>query len=145
MAGTIRRRRQNRSNFRKIAMSRHNVRAKRLRRTMTGAMGRCARVVTISLFFSTSRVTLPVFRSVESTPVFTSHAARREWNGGEERQSTIEILIPDIRRNGAAHCRGHLDAFSRGYTRVHQRIYSNFDLAYLSSMASSFDLAGSSY
>lgn len=42
-AGTIRRRRQNRSNFRKIAMSRRNVRAKELRRTMTGAMGRCAR------------------------------------------------------------------------------------------------------
>lgn len=101
-AGTIRRRRQNRSNFRKIAMSRRNVRAKGLRRTMTGAMGRCAGGDHLSLFSSTfSRVTL-LFRSVESTPVFTSHAARREWSGGEERQSTIEILVPDIRRNGAA-------------------------------------------
>jgi len=101
-ADTIRRRRQNRSNFRKIAMSRRSVRAKGLRRTMTGAMGRCAGVATMSLFSSAySRVTLP-FRGVESTPVFTSHAARREWSGGEERQSTIETLIPDIRRNGAA-------------------------------------------
>lgn len=113
------------------------MQAKRLRWTMTKAIGgRYARGWWPSLFSFLPRVSRFVALNREPIPPFLRKEWKRWREGGRRKTEHHRNSHPGYPpKMVQRHCRGHLDAFFREYTRVHQRIHSNFDLAMCPSMA----------